>query len=70
MSKPNPNEYSSFYEPYLEILPDDGSGLNELLELSLTEFNELFSELPSEKEGHFLPFIAGGILYGLILIPV
>lgn len=50
MSKPNPNEYSSFYEPYLEILPDDGSGLNDLLELSLTEFNELFSELPSEKE--------------------
>jgi hypothetical protein len=32
--------------------------------------NSLISELPSEKEGQFLPFMAGGLMYGLILLPL
>jgi hypothetical protein len=27
-------------------------------------------ELPSEKDGRFLPFLAGGVLYGLVLLPL
>jgi hypothetical protein len=27
-------------------------------------------ELPSEKDGRFLPFLAGGLLYGLALLPL
>ena len=32
--------------------------------------NSLISELPSEKDGRFLPFLAGGLLYGVILLPL
>lgn len=32
--------------------------------------NGLIMELPSEKDGRFLPFLVGGILYGLILLPL
>lgn len=32
--------------------------------------NSLVEELPSEKDGRFLPFIAGGLTYGLILVPL
>jgi len=32
--------------------------------------NSAIMELPSEKDGRFLPFMAGGILYGLILLPL
>ena len=32
--------------------------------------NSTIMELPSEKDGRFLPFFAGGILYGLILLPL
>jgi hypothetical protein len=32
--------------------------------------NSAAMELPSEKEGRFLPFLIGGIVYGLILIPL
>lgn len=32
--------------------------------------NSLIMELPSEKEGRFLPFLAGGLLYGVILLPL
>ncbi len=32
--------------------------------------NSLISELPSEKEGRFLPFMAGGLIYGLLLLPL
>lgn len=32
--------------------------------------NSLIMELPSEKDGRFLPFLAGGILYGLVLLPL
>jgi len=27
-------------------------------------------ELPSHKDGRFLPFLAGGLVYGLILLPL
>ena len=32
--------------------------------------NSVIMELPSEKNGRFLPFMMGGILYGLILVPL
>ena len=32
--------------------------------------NSSLMELPSEKEGHFVPFLAGGLLYALILLPL
>lgn len=31
--------------------------------------NSAIMELPSDKDGRFLPFITGGIVYGLILLP-
>jgi hypothetical protein len=32
--------------------------------------NSLIMELPTEKDGRFVPFMAGGIIYGLILLPL
>ena len=32
--------------------------------------NSLIMELPSEKDGRFWPFMAGGLLYGVILWPL
>jgi len=32
--------------------------------------NSLIMELPAEKDGRFLPFMAGRLLYGLILLPL
>lgn len=32
--------------------------------------NSAIMELPSEKDGRFLPFMIGGLLYGLILVPL
>ncbi len=32
--------------------------------------NALIMELPAEKDGRFLPFMAGGLVYGLILLPL
>jgi hypothetical protein len=32
--------------------------------------NSLIMELPSEKDGRFPPFMAGGLIYGLILLPL
>lgn len=32
--------------------------------------NSVVNELPSEKDGRFWPFMTGGILYGLILLPL
>jgi hypothetical protein len=32
--------------------------------------NSAVMELPSEKDGRFLPFMIGGVLYGLILLPL
>jgi hypothetical protein len=32
--------------------------------------NNTIMELPSEKDGRFLPFMTGGIAYGLILLPL
>jgi len=32
--------------------------------------NSLIAELPSEKDGRFVPFLVGGLIYGLILLPL
>ena len=32
--------------------------------------NSTIMELPSEKDGRFVPFLLGGIIYGLILLPL
>jgi len=32
--------------------------------------NSTIMELPSDRDGRFLPFLAGGLLYGLILLPL
>lgn len=32
--------------------------------------NSLITELPSEKDGRFVPFLVGGLVYGLILLPI
>jgi hypothetical protein len=32
--------------------------------------NSSIMELPSEKDGRFLPFLCGGLVYGLILLPL
>ncbi|WP_298832371.1 hypothetical protein [uncultured Piscinibacter sp.] len=32
--------------------------------------NSAIMELPSERDGRFLPFMIGGVVYGLILIPL
>ncbi|MCA3640386.1 MAG: hypothetical protein IOC63_00805 [Methylobacterium sp.] len=32
--------------------------------------NSTILELPTEKEGRFFPFMAGGVIYGLILLPL
>jgi hypothetical protein len=32
--------------------------------------NSSLGELPSERDGRFLPFLAGGVVYGLILLPL
>ena len=32
--------------------------------------NSTIMELPSEKDGRFLPFMTGGVVYGLILLPL
>jgi hypothetical protein len=32
--------------------------------------NSAIMELPSEKDGRFLPFVIGGLLYGVILLPL
>ena len=32
--------------------------------------NSSITELPSESKGRFLPFMVGGLAYGLILLPL
>jgi hypothetical protein len=32
--------------------------------------NSMIAELPPEKDGRFMPFMAGGMLYGLVLVPM
>jgi hypothetical protein len=32
--------------------------------------NSRIMELPSERDGRFLPFVSGGIAYGMILVPL
>ena len=32
--------------------------------------NSAIMELPSDKDGRFVPFMLGGVIYGLILLPL
>ena len=32
--------------------------------------NTMIMELPTEKDGRFVPFMAGGAIYGLVLLPM
>jgi len=32
--------------------------------------NGAIMELPSDKDGRFVPFMFGGVIYGLILLPL
>jgi hypothetical protein len=32
--------------------------------------NSLIMELPADKDGRFMPFMTGGVVYGLILVPL
>jgi len=50
MSRPAKSEYAEFYSPYMEILPEDGSGLIELLETSLDDCRSLLAGLSREQE--------------------
>jgi hypothetical protein len=31
--------------------------------------NSAIMELPTERDGRFLPFLAGALIYGIILLP-
>lgn len=48
MSKPDISEYSEFYTPYIDILPDDGSGLTKQLESSFLSVKDLFEGIGEE----------------------
>ncbi len=50
MSRPAKSEYAEFYSPYMDILPEDGTGLPELLESSLAKCKSMLDGLPREKE--------------------
>jgi len=52
MSRPVSKEYAEFFQPYMDIIPTDDSGLNELLESSLEACNSLFHSLGPDKEDY------------------
>ena len=52
MSRPGTAEYAEFFQPYMDIIPDGDSGLNELLKSSLEACNSLFSSLDPGKEDY------------------
>ena len=52
MSRPDRNEYSEFFQPYLDIIPPGDSGLNELLISSLEACNSMFRGLEPSKEDY------------------
>lgn len=54
----------------LAALPRDVLALSVAFISGAIIMNSLIMELPSEKDGRFLPFMAGGIVYGLILLPL
>jgi hypothetical protein len=49
MSRPDPSEYAEFYKPYMEILPQDDSGLLDQLGSSLSQFKDIFLDIGEEK---------------------
>lgn len=52
MSRPGRKEYAQFYQPYLDVIPDGDSDLNELLKSSLERCNSLFRGLDPGKEDY------------------
>lgn len=52
MSRPGRKEYSEYFQPYLDVIPDGDSGLNELLESSLEACNSLVANLDPAKENY------------------
>jgi hypothetical protein len=32
--------------------------------------NSAIMELPTEKDGRFVPFLAGSLIYGIVLLPL
>ena len=52
MSRPGRNEYSEYFQPYLNIIPPGDSTLNELLTSSLEACNSLFMGLEPGKEDY------------------
>ena len=52
MSQPDASEFAEFYQPYIDILPQDGSGLIEQLESSLALAQDALRDL-SEDNGNY-----------------
>jgi hypothetical protein len=51
-------------------LSDGLSAVNNLEETRVSAaLDSTIMELPSEKDGRFLPFMTGGVVYRLILLP-
>lgn len=50
--RPSKSEYSDFYQPYLDVIPEDSSGLIELMTSSLEACNSLLEDLDSKKENY------------------
>ena len=54
----------------LSALPDQVLALLVAFISGAIIMNSLIMELPAEKDGRFLPFMTGGLVYGLILLPL
>lgn len=50
--RPSKSEYSDFYQPYLDVIPEGSSGLIELMNSSLEACNSLLEDLDSSKENY------------------
>jgi hypothetical protein len=52
------------------VLPNYALALLESFVSGAIIMNSTIMELPSERDGRFLPFVSGGIAYGMILVPL
>jgi hypothetical protein len=52
------------------VLPNYALALLESFVSGAIIMNSTIMELPSERDGRFLPFVSGGISYGMILVPL
>ena len=50
MSKPDSSQYSEFYQPYLDVIPEEDTGLIELLSSSRDACLDRYQNLDSGKE--------------------